>query len=298
MSGPQKWAGCTEHDGVSLADDWQLVYAREMNLIQRLHIWSYGALVLAFCCWARPQLYAANAILAGIDRRIETHRTSAVELRLRPSDGAVIGPNAAVHVEMTEHAFLFGANLFRFDDIQNQSHQELYRQQFAELFNYATLPFYWEFYEQQPDVTAELHRRTIAEWCRDRGIRCKGHPLVWVLEPPWVAQASDGAARVFSRVRRESAALQGWVNYWDVVNEPVVGGTFAAERNAVQLAKAYKTLGTTELIRQAFAAARTGNPHATLILNDFDTSRQFVNVAKEALAAGADIDAIGIQSHM
>jgi hypothetical protein len=53
-----------------------------------------------------------------------------------------------------------------------------------------------------------------------------------------------------------------------------------------------------EVIRMMFEAARATNPGATLLLNDFDVSADYVRIIEESLGGGVRIDAIGIQSHM
>jgi endo-1,4-beta-xylanase len=57
-------------------------------------------------------------------------------------------------------------------------------------------------------------------------------------------------------------------------------------------------MGRIELIRRLFEAARAANPKATLLINDFDTSPAYDILVEGCLAAGIQIDVIGIQSHM
>jgi GH35 family endo-1,4-beta-xylanase len=52
------------------------------------------------------------------------------------------------------------------------------------------------------------------------------------------------------------------------------------------------------LLKQAFATARSANPKAVLALNDYDTTPKYEGLIRDGLAAGADIDVLGIQSHM
>jgi endo-1,4-beta-xylanase len=59
-----------------------------------------------------------------------------------------------------------------------------------------------------------------------------------------------------------------------------------------------KELGRIELIRTMFDATRSINPTATLLLNDFDVSPAYDILIEGCLAAGIQIDVIGIQSHM
>ena len=48
----------------------------------------------------------------------------------------------------------------------------------------------------------------------------------------------------------------------------------------------------------AFDTARAVNPHATLVLNDFDMSAAYECLIEGLLEAGVRIDALGLQSHM
>jgi GH35 family endo-1,4-beta-xylanase len=52
------------------------------------------------------------------------------------------------------------------------------------------------------------------------------------------------------------------------------------------------------LIRRLFETARAANPKATLLINDFDTSSAYDILVEGCLAAGIQLDVIGIQSHM
>jgi GH35 family endo-1,4-beta-xylanase len=51
------------------------------------------------------------------------------------------------------------------------------------------------------------------------------------------------------------------------------------------------------LIKEVFEAARRANPNAVLILNDFDTSKDYEDLIEKCLQAGVPLDVIGIQSH-
>lgn len=243
-------------------------------------------------------LYAQNPILDGVDQRIEQHRKQNVAVTVLAPDGSTVPADTDVNIALTRHAFLFGANLFRFDDLSTQQQTDAYRRHFAEVFNYATLPFYWQFYEQQPDVTDRDHRVRVAQWCRQNSIYCKGHTLYWVLEPPWVQSRADAEARLFGRIERETRHFRGLIDYWDVLNEPVVNSQLARERGAVIAARTYDRYGTRAVIRRAFERAKRGNPDAKLILNDFVLDDRLEQIIRDAQSDNVPIDAIGIQSHM
>jgi endo-1,4-beta-xylanase len=81
-----------------------------------------------------------------------------------------------------------------------------------------------------------------------------------------------------------------------VVNEAVIMPVYQARPSPIVPLCA--ELGAVEIIRRAFAAARAAAPGATLVLNDFDVTEKYEQLIEKCLAAGIDIDVIGIQSHM
>jgi GH35 family endo-1,4-beta-xylanase len=58
-----------------------------------------------------------------------------------------------------------------------------------------------------------------------------------------------------------------------------------------------KEIGRVNMVKEVFEAARRANPNAVLILNDFDTSKEYEILIDKVLQAGIPIDVIGIQSH-
>jgi hypothetical protein len=155
-------------------------------------------------------------------------------------------------------------------------------------------------YEPAEGKTNAVQVKAMARWCKERGIRTKGHPLVWTLEPAWVGEKPVGEAQalLWGRVTRDVTDFAGLTDIWDVVNEAVVGPDQARARNARTLLGLYERQGRLAVVSQAFAVAREANPKATLVLNDFRTDESYEKILEEALAKGVSIDVIGIQSHM
>ena len=166
--------------------------------------------------------------------------------------------------------------------------------------NYATLPFYWNSYERQPGKTDADRVRAAAVWCRSRGIRTKGHPLVWNMEPDWLALLPRSQQRelFWARVPHLVREYSELIDTWDVVNESTEGIRYATQRSATALLQEYRTHGTTGVVQIAFEQARSANHSATLILNDYDTTEAFEQQIQASLRRGATIDVIGIQAHM
>lgn len=233
-----------------------------------------------------------------IEARIRQHRTTDATLTFLDSNGKPLA-NTPVTIRQLRHKFLFGSNAFNINPADDSQHQKAYQQRFADLLNYATLPFYWGAYERTEGNPDAARVNSMATWCADHDIITKGHPLVWQqVAPRWLANKPlDEIHRLqLDRVTRELTAFRTLINRWDVVNESVVMPTYKGETTPIP-ALASK-VGRIELIKQAFTAARRANPDAILILNDYDTSPKFERVIEECLAAGVPIDVIGIQSHM
>ncbi len=230
-----------------------------------------------------------------IDARIQQHRTAAVTLTIVDSDGKPLA-DAPVTVRQVRHKFLFGCNAFM---IAKPGLRRGYEKRFAGLLNFATLPFYWGAFERLEGKPDTEHVKQMARWCRDNGIRTKGHPLCWNSVPPkWLAGKSPEQVEKLqmSRTVREVKAFIGLVDTWDVVNEAVAFPNRSPKTN--EITKLCIRLGRVEMIKRSFAAARKTNPDATLILNDFDTSAKYEKLIRDCLDAGVRIDVIGIQSHM
>lgn len=176
---------------------------------------------------------------------------------------------------------------------------EALAQRYAEVFNTATLPFYWGRFEPERGAPDTTRLRAAARWFRDRGIALKGHPLVWhTVQPDWLLGLPlDEVERLQrSRIRREVADFAGLVDTWDAINEVVIMPVFDNGDNAITpLARAR---GRVPMIRMAFEEARATNPEARLLLNDFDLSSDYEHLVEEVLDAGITLDALGLQTHM
>ncbi len=240
------------------------------------------------------------------------HRTGTTLVTVLAADGTPLA-DAEVTVEQTRHDFGFGNIGFDFVGLANGDPEDA-RHVFGgatphsaaaladawlDVFNTATLPFYWRGFEPERGHPQTDRLMATAHWLRDRGVRLKGHPLLWhTLAPEWLMPLSnDDAAEVMrARITREARDFAGVIDLWDAINEAVILPVFEAEQNAVtRLAQERGRLAVVEL---AFAAAREGNPSARLVLNDFDLSPDYERVIEECLAAGIQIDAIGLQTHM
>ncbi|GEM00136.1 endo-1,4-beta-xylanase [Cellulomonas terrae] len=239
-------------------------------------------------------------------------RADAVLTVLRPDGHPLVDTD--VVVAQQGHEFLFGNIGFDFIALANAEDDAAEPPAFGgapassaaaladlwlDVFNAATLPFYWGRFEPvrgRPD-TARLLRA--AHWFADRGVVVKGHPLAWhTVCAPWLADLStdEVADAQDARIRRDVADFAGVIDTWDVINEVVIMPVFDKEPNG--LTRLAWDRGRIPTIRLAFDAARQTNPTATLLLNDFDMSTAYECLIEGVLEAGIQVDAIGLQSHM
>jgi len=259
-------------------------------------------MILGACARAEPGTnVSASTILAEAGQRIERHRKGDGLIRVLDAEGTPI-PGAKVVIEQTRHAFLFGSNIYKWGTCRTEEHDAAYRRRFVEVFNYATLPFYWWSYEPQEGQPNHAYRQRVAEWCRDQKIVAKGHPLVWNYnEPQWLPDDPSAVVRKqMQRVTDCVARFAGLIDVWDVVNEAAQFERSHLAERSPKMTAAWNGVGRVEFARRAFKAARAANRNAVLLINDYRTEDDYEKVIEGLVDAEGNrlYDVIGIQSHM
>jgi endo-1,4-beta-xylanase len=155
--------------------------------------------------------------------------------------------------------FLFGCNLFGFPHLGEQ-----YNKYFKQLFNYATLPFYWSGFEPtegKPDFD-RIDR--MVDWLQANNIKAKGHPLVyfheagvptWAKDKPW----KEIKTIIADRSAKITKHYQQKIDYFDIINE----ANNLKWANALNLS--YEQF--LEVTKTVSIAARQGNPEVQRIIN-------------------------------
>jgi endo-1,4-beta-xylanase len=240
-----------------------------------------------------------------LDLVIRQHRMANITVTL--SHNGLPLTNQDVLVAQKNHKFLFGSNwgessiALANDELSGKEKEqaELRNERFVQLFNQVTLPFYWARFEPQRGQPQTQRILNAARWYLDHKCIVKGHPLCWhTLTADWLLTMSNREilqAQV-ARIQRDVSDFAGVIDQWDVVNEAVIMPVFDRYDNGIT--RLCKELGRIELIRTMFDAARTTNPGAVLLLNDFDVSPAYDILVEGCLEAGIQIGVIGIQSHM
>jgi len=255
---------------------------------------------------SRP-LFAAkgqrNEILDGIDARIEKHRKGNVILKLTGPDGKPLPNSLSVKIEQKQHKFLFGCNIFKLNRCRTPEDNTAYAKHFAELLNFATLPFYWWNYERRQGQRDDEHIDEIVRWCKAHDVTPKGHPLAWnYVDPRWLPKNPVEAMQLqMKRIDRCVRRFKNDIDIWDVVNEATHYDREQLKKQAPILTEAIRRIGVGKYVREAFKTARQVNPQATLLINDYRTDNDY---AKKVISELVDennrsmYDVIGIQSHM
>ena len=241
-----------------------------------------------------------------VNSGIETHRKGYANIALTDGEGNVVS-NAKIRLTQKSHEFKFGANLFMLDELETEEKNELYKKYFADVFNMATLPFYWKDTEPEKGKTRygknseKIYRRPPAdlciEFCEKHGIEPREHALAYEhCFPQWLKDASvyDVKCALEKRYSEISERYKDKIPTIEVTNEMEweEGRTaFYDEPDYVEwcFKLAEKYFPTNELVINEWGGIWTDSCRAT---------DKYYSYIENAMLKGARIDAIGMQYHM
>ena len=239
--------------------------------------------------------------MAGAAARIEKHRMGQGTVRVVDSDGQPV-PEASVRLEHSRHACLFGSNIYAWGRLDDQQLERQYRQQFADVFNFATIGFYWASYEPQRGAPNHEYAEAVARWCAENGIATKGHPLAWnYSDPRWLPDDPDQVRRLqMERIADCVSRFAGSIDRWDVVNEAVHFERDGFAERAPKMTAMWERAGRVEFTRECFHHARRANPEAMLLINDYRVDPPYERLIEQLVDDRGKrlYDVIGLQSHM
>ena len=238
---------------------------------------------------------------------IEKYRKGDVKITVVDESGNAI-PNAKVSIKQKSHEFRFGANIFMLDEMETDEKNEAYKKHFADVFNMATLPFYWSTLEPErakpryDKDSPKVYRRPAPdlcmEFCEQNGIEPREHALAYEhFYPKWLSDApiDEAKAAYENRCREISERYADKIPTIEVVNE-----------------MGYRDNGITTLfkdpdfIKYSFDVAEKYFPNNQLGINE-ETNRcwadnclttdKYYAYIEANMLKGARIDAIGMQYH-
>lgn len=281
----------------------------KIDLLRRL---IPAAVLLALALPARAELpeayrkvWSDPAVTRRIDEGIERNRKQDGVVVVRTADGRPAA-GATVELQQKTHEFLFGCNAFVLGQLDTPEKNRKYEEAFVKLFNFATVPFYWEgteptqgelrYAEGGRDIWRRPSPDRFLPFAAKHGITLKGHPLLWHgYNPPWLPQDAEVLKKLYQKRFAEIAGRYAQqIKIWDMVNESLV------------CSKKYPLYSDDrDYVRWAFKEGHRVFPASTLLMinevtkvshEPVATNRYYPQV-KQLQAQGADIRGIGFQFH-
>ena len=241
-------------------------------------------------------------ILEGANERIAKHRMGDIQLRLRLPEDCSVPVDADFKLIQTEHDFQFGGSLAADWEVPKKKWYPNFKKQFADLFNYATIDFYWAVHEKKPrNWQYNQDSREKLNWAKEQGMRLRGHPLMWhEVMPDFMTDfnrdISEIDADVMHHIRR---LLEGYpeIDEWDVYNE-AIGIKWRDKREGVR--RWFESIGgPAQVSEKMLRVARSIRPDARYILNHYtDLDVEYEEQIEHCLNSGVNVEVIGLQTHM
>lgn len=242
-----------------------------------------------------------------VSEGIEQHRKGSATVKLIDQDGKPIR-NATVKINQKSHAFRFGANLFMLDEFETEEKNNAYKKAFSDVFNMATLPFYWDtleldrgnprFAKDSPKVYRRPPIDLCLEFCRKNGIEPREHALAYDRSfPKWLYNAS--VEEIKQELERRFAEIAE--RYSDSIRTIEVTNEMEWKQGRT------KFYDEPDYVEWCFKLAEKYFPNNQLVINEHTgscwedrcraTDKYYAYVEANMLK-GARIDAIGAQYHL
>lgn len=242
---------------------------------------------------------------------IELNRKGDAVITVAVPDGETMPAEITLEVEQKNHEFRFGANIFMLDEMETPEKNAAYRRKFADLFNLATLPFYWDTLDPERgkprfDIDSpRIYRRPPIDlcinYCREHGIEPKLHCLNYDrFAPTWTDALSDREYRIAleERMRAIAERYADLIPGIEVTNETL--HRFRTEKYDFQQAD--------DMVEWSWRTAEKYFPHNHLIINEssgdiivdmgHNNRNPYYMLIERLLYNGVThIDSIGMQYH-
>ncbi len=238
---------------------------------------------------------------------IEKNRKGNAVFSITTKDGQPVS-NAKITVKQKSHQFRFGANLFMLDELETKEKNDAYKKHFADVFNMATLPFYWDTLEpvkgnpRYAKDSEKVYRRPspdlCMDFCQEHGIEPREHALAYEqFFPKWLYDADvDEIKRQLERRYKEISE-----RYAD--NIPTIEVTNEMEWWDGKT----KFYDEPDYVEWCFKLAAKYFPNNQLCINEHTRSiwrdrcratDKYYAYIEANMLKGARIDAIGMQYHL
>ena len=238
---------------------------------------------------------------------IETYRKGDGRIKVVDKDGNPI-VNAKLKLNQKSHEFRFGANLFMLDELETEEKNQKYKEIFADTFNMATLPFYWDSLEPERNNprygkdSPKVYRRPAIdlciEFCEKHGIEPREHALAYEgFFPKWLYSA--GVDEIKHELERRFSEISE--RYADKI--PTIEVT-----NEMEWGKGKTAFyDQPDYVEWCFKLAEKYFPNNKLVINEQTTlswndccraTDKYYAYTEANILKGARVDAIGMQYHL
>jgi endo-1,4-beta-xylanase len=237
---------------------------------------------------------AAKELLRGADARIERLRKADAVILVVDREGNPV-PGVQVKVEQIRHSFLFGCAALSLFKHKEAAQEQRYQEQFANLFNFATVLTYWQDTNPEPNRQNLGKLTSEVQWLKQQGITIKGHPLILAGAAPKWAPTDPDQTRTLTekRIKDLAGRFKGQIDVWDVVGDAT---TAAGAQNG--LGAWARKAGPSKFTEDALLWARATTPRALLLYNDYKLDSDYTNLVQDLLKAHAPLDTLGLEAHM
>ena len=240
-----------------------------------------------------------DSLQNAIDSNIEKYRKGDAEVVLEN-----IKPGSMVTVEQVSSDFLFGSNIFLFDQLDTPEKNQKYKDAFGELFNAATIAFYWKTLEPEKgkirftaDSPYEYRRPAtdpVVEFCESKGISMKGHAIIYGIRswghPTWMPEDRKVMEKEFEKHIKDLADhYKDRIQDWDVVNECYD----QANRGMMPDDYTYKSFKWAEKYFPSTVKFNTNECDM-----HWGPTKRYTEIARNLIDRGARVDYAGVQMHI
>ncbi len=247
--------------------------------------------------------YLNERVSAGI----EENRKGNARIIVKDKDGNLL-PDVSISARQISHEFKFGANLFMLDELETDEKNEQYKARFSNLFNMATLPFYWDSTEPEENKTRyekdseKLYRRPpidlCIEFCKEHNIEPREHALAYEhFFPEWLNGADTERVKTALEKRYKEISER----YADLIPTIEVTNEMEWPQGKTEF------YDDKDYVLWCFKMAEKYFPNNQLCINEhtglpwWDKCRatdKYYSYILANMLRGARIDAIGMQFHM
>lgn len=247
-----------------------------------------------------------------IQSGIEANRKGFARFSFVDEHGKTV-ENVQLEIRQITHDFRFGCNIFMLDELETEEKNVAYKERFRELFNLATLPFYWSdlepeegkvrFDKDSPKVYRRPAPDLCLEFCRENNIEPKLHCLNYdQWSPAWLPYDVPTVKKYLDkRIAQIGERYSEQIPSMEVINETL------CSYHVRDYGHSTRFFYEPDIVEWSFEHARKYLPANKLIINEatehcwiqgfkYNRSAYYMQIER-ALAKGASIDSIGMQYH-